>query len=668
MMILGCPTRGCRAIIARAQRDDGPVEAPVSSKRRGLLTGTLGAGIAALPLQPPPGPADAAVQPPKPDPPAAPGAAAPPCAPRGAAAVRDPSINRGCATTAAARQKYGMQGLLPPREVPLSVEVARARAALAGCCSDFERHRLLLALKESNGAAFYALLQGPDLEALLRIACQRFGTLVPRPACLYVSAAMAGSVAEAVANWPSQGVRVAVVTDGERILGLGDLGCHGAGIPIGKCIVYAAAGLPPEWLLPVVVDVGTESAGLREGDPLYLGLPQRRLRGEAYYALMEELAFSMLQRLRGRGTPTFNDDIECTAAVTAAALLGALRLPGVAPLPQQRFLFFGAGQASLGTARLIVRLLQQRGVPESAARAAIWMVDRRGLDAKGRLPLELELGSGTPTTPRTGQSDAQAAAALLRAVIAAVRPTTLVGAATVGGAFDQGVVEAMVKSVATEGGAGARPVVFALSNPTEKAEVTYADAWRWSGGRVVYASGTAFPGLAVSEGGAAVPLRQAGLWEDAPGSSGGAGTGAAGAEGVGGAARLLRPAQCNNSAVFPGLALGCIATGAAAVNDDMLLAAAGAIAGMVTPEELSAECVLPGVARLRETAAAVAAAVAEMAYGDELGTVTVDSAKCLSALRSAEAVAQQQPAVDGVDAGIAAALKCVQRLQYSAAA
>lgn len=271
----------------RAQRSAAPPEpepcpSPASLLSKIINQGSLGAGLATLPLQAPltPPPAAAAPPPPpppKPTPPGAPKAAAP-CVLRGAAAARDPAINRGVATAAAVREKLGLNGLVPPREAPLDAEVARARAALARCASDFERLRLLFALKETNAAAFYALLQssGGDLEALLRIvytptigqACERFGELVPRPACLYINASMVGGgVADAVAAWPARDVRLAVVTDGERVLGLGDLGCHGAGISVGKCLMYAAAGLPPDWLLPVVLDVGARAFGGWEATP-----------------------------------------------------------------------------------------------------------------------------------------------------------------------------------------------------------------------------------------------------------------------------------------------------------------------------------------------------------------------------------------------------------------
>ncbi|WIA13414.1 hypothetical protein OEZ85_006994 [Tetradesmus obliquus] len=321
---------------------------------------------------------------------------------RGAAAARDPTINSGCATPASVRQQQQMSGLVPPRQVGLDVEVMRAQAALDGCSTDLEKHRLLVTLKETNAAAFAALLQG-DLEGLLPLvytptigaACLAWGSLLPRPTGLYITSADRGKVDQVLQHWPSDEVRIAVVTDGERILGLGDLGAHGMGIPTGKCVVYSAAGAAPSWLLPITVDVGTNNAALLS-DPLYIGQPQQRLRGQPYQALMLEVvqglqrrfgrqvllhwedlavrnAFSVLQLAQGAGVPTFNDDIQATAAVAVAAVLGGVRVPGVLPLAQQRWLFFGAGQANLGTARLLAQALQQQGVTAAAAKARIWM-------------------------------------------------------------------------------------------------------------------------------------------------------------------------------------------------------------------------------------------------------------------------------------------------------
>ncbi|KAF8058127.1 MOD1 [Scenedesmus sp. PABB004] len=577
--------------------------------RRALLSGLLGGALALSP----PAPSSAAA-PPAPATPAAPGCAAAPGGSRGAAAARDPAINSGCATPPGVRRERELRGLLPPRTVAPQVEVLRARAALDGCCSALEKHRLLVALRETNEAAYVALLRS-DVEGLLPLvytptigdACLAWGSLVPRATGLYITPADRGRVLDVLRRWPSDEVRIAVVTDGERILGLGDLGAHGMGIPTGKAAVYAAAGVDPAWLLPVTVDVGTNNAVLR-ADPLYVGNPEPRQPWASTRELMEELvtalhvrfrrrvlvhwedlaganASDLLERVGGGGlAPTFNDDIQATAAVALAAARGAARVPGVPPLAAQRWLLFGAGSANLGIAQTLVAALGQEGVPPAAARARIWLVDSRGLVLRGRegglTPAKAEFAQDADALP----GGAAAAAALgggagggagrraLAAIVAAVRPTALVGAAAVAGAFDRPVVEALCAAAAAEGGPGARPLVMALSNPTSRAEVTFADALRWSCGRAVYASGS--------------PM-------DAATSAG----------------RALVPGQANNAHVFAGLGLGAVRCGAERVTDAMLLAAAAAVAGAVTPEELAAETVLPRIGRLPEVTAAVAAAV-----------------------------------------------------------
>lgn len=579
---------------------------------------------------------------------------------RGAAAARDPTINSGCATPASVRQQQQMSGLVPPRQVGLDVEVLRAQAALDGCSTDLEKHRLLVTLKETNAAAFAALLQG-DLEVLLPLvytptigaACLAWGRLLPRPTGLYITSADRGKVDQVLQHWPSDEVRIAVVTDGERILGLGDLGAHGMGIPTGKCVVYSAAGAAPSWLLPITVDVGTNNAALL-ADPLYIGQPQQRLRGQPYQALMLEVvqglqrrfgrqvllhwedlavrnAFSVLQLSQGAGVPTFNDDIQATAAVAVAAVLGGVRVPGVLPLAQQRWLFFGAGQANLGTARLLVQALQQQGLSAAAAKARIWMVDSKGLLLNTRQDLTPEKAEFAQSPSNLPGSAAAAAAARLvqssssssgssrssnsqdttqrlASIVAAVQPTALIGAAAVQGAFDQPVIAAVTQAAAAAGGPSARPLVLALSNPNSKAECSFEDALHWSGGRAVFASGSPWPAVTVQQAGSS-----AASFSSIDSSSSSSSDSAYVSSSSSSSGVLLRPAQANNCLVFPGLGLGAVQAGAAAVTDGMLLAAAQAVAGMVTAEELRQECVLPRIGRLQEVTQAVAAAVAAAA-------------------------------------------------------
>ncbi|GLC34920.1 hypothetical protein PLESTM_000254200 [Pleodorina starrii] len=550
--------------------------------------------------------------------------------PRGWRALRDPAINRGLATTVAVRQQYGLEGLLPARVTAPAVEVARAAAAVqraevaaaaaaaavatdgggGGGGASLLPYCTLMALREADKATFFALVQ-QDVERYLPLiytpavgdACLAWGSLLPRPTGLSISLGDAGRVARLVDNWAAgqPQARIAVLTDGERILGLGDLGAHGLGIPVGKAAVYGAAGVDPDWILPVALDVGCNTESV-VNDPLYVGLRRPRERGPAYYHLVDETvtalqsaygpgllihwedvgaaqAFPLLERLESRGVPTFNDDIQATAAVTLAALLGAERLRGVPPLEHQTFLFFGAGQANLGVAQLLCAELAARGVDPAAASERVWLVDRRGLVTSDRSDLSAAKAKFAKRRP-AGLPAGGGSGGDLAGIVAAVRPTALIGAATVGGAFGPRVLAALTQAQPSP---SSRPLVFALSNPTSRAECSFQQAVEGTGGRAVFASGTQFP-----------PLR---------------------VEGSGGG-RPRVPAQANNCLVFPGLGAGCVASGAARVTEGMLLAAARAVAGLTSGEDLEAECVLPRVGRLGECAVEVAAAVARAAAVD----------------------------------------------------
>ncbi|KAG2444543.1 hypothetical protein HXX76_001289 [Chlamydomonas incerta] len=664
----------------------GGDEAPLMPGRRAvLLGGAAGAGsllaAAAAPLSAPNALAVAAAVPA-----AEVAAAAAPAGPAAAAAaavpglrawqaLREPSLNRGLATPAAARRELGLDGLLPAPVTPPELEVARAAAGVerAGAGGPLLQYSALMGLRESDRDTFYGLVQS-DVERYLPLiytptvgdACLSWGSLLPRPTGLTISLADAGRVQALVDNWAAgqPQARIAVITDGERILGLGDLGAHGLGIPVGKAAVYGAAGVDPGWVVPVVLDVGCDTPEVVT-DPLYVGLRRRRERGPAYYDLVDEAvaalratygagllvhwedvggshAVPLLQRLQAAGVPTFNDDIQATAAVALAALLGAERVPGVPPLQQQTFLFFGAGQANLGVAALLVSELVSRGVSEAAAREAVWLVDSRGLVTDDRPNLSrskavfakprppalgapgssglASLGLGASNAIGGGGGGAGGAAGgtgdSLADLVQALRPTALIGAAAVGGAFDREVLELLAQ---VQPSASSRPTVFALSNPTSKAECSFEQAWRYTGGRAVFASGTQFAALTV-------PAPSRGLFgallpSSSSSSTSNSGSGPTGGYAYGG--RTLVPAQANNCLVFPGLGQGCVLSGAEAVTDGMLLAAARAVAAMASPADLEAECVLPRVGRLAEAAVKVAAAVASAAAVDMVATVGV---------------------------------------------
>jgi len=508
-----------------------------------------------------------------------------------------------------ARRALGLEGLLPPaaplargRAPELQAEAERVFRAVQRAGSDLDRYQLLAGVLQERRDVFYACLEAHTEELLPIVytptvgeACQQFSTLAVRPRGLYVSLADRGRVAEVVANWDGEDVRLAVVTDGERILGLGDLGAGGMGIAAGKATVYTACGgVDPDWLLPICVDVGCNNPAVRD-DPLYIGLSQPRASPEDELALLDELvaalrarygprtvihwedigtrnAFRVLQRFQLAGATTFNDDIQGTSAAVVAAVLGALQQPGVRPLETQRVLFFGAGQANIGAADLLVRALVKGGLGEADARQRIFLMDSKGLVTDDRQDLNANKRRFAQPRPRSlPGAGGPGAAGSLCAVVAAVAPTALVGAASVPGAFDRDVVEELCRHAE-------RPIVLALSNPFSKAECSAADAYEWSAGRVVFASGTKFPSHTLSADGS----------------------------------RRV-PAQANNALVFPGLGLGAVAADAPAITEDMLLAVAEAVASCVTKKEAQVGSILPAVGRFREVAVVVAEAVAELA-------------------------------------------------------
>lgn len=514
--------------------------------------------------------------------------------PSGVEILHDPRLNKGTAFTEAERDVFGLRGLLPPRVFTQDEQEHRVLASLRRLDSPLDQYLFLVALLDRNERLFYRAVVD-NLAELLPIlytptvgeACRQFGLIFRRPRGLYVSARDGGRVRDLLRNWPERRVRVVVVTDGERILGLGDLGAHGMGIPIGKLALYTACGgVDPRCGLPVMLDVGTENEALRR-DPLYIGLAEPRLRGPAYHALLDEFvdaveevfpgaliqfedfatanAYGLMARYRTCAC-TFNDDIQGTAAVVLAGLLNAGRLTGVS-LAQQRILFAGAGVA-VGAADLIVAALGRQGIAEASARDRCWFFDRDGLILAGRprLPVQLQ-----------PYAHAHAGASDLAAAIGALRPSALVGLSGQGGLFAEPVLTAMAAC-------NARPIVFAMSNPTSQAECTAEEAYRATQGRVVFASGSPFGAVE---------------W----------------------AGRYFAVAQANNVYVFPGLGLAVVACGIRRVTDAMFLAAAAALAAATYPNELQHGVLYPAVSRLRDVSVHVAEAVARVAYDEGLAAM-----------------------------------------------
>ena len=511
---------------------------------------------------------------------------------RGVQLLQDPLTNKGTAFTAAERDALGLRGLLPPRVFTPDQQLLRVYDSYKRKPDPLEKYIYLSSLQERNETLFYRLVLA-HLEEMMPIiytptvglACQKYAHIWRRPRGLYVSAQDHGRVKEILQNWPNPDVRIIVITDGERILGLGDLGANGMGIPVGKLSLYTAcAGVPPEQCLPVMLDVGTDNKALRE-DPLYLGLQQPRLRGPAFDALVDEFvegvqvmfpraciqfedfgnsnAFRLLHKYQDR-VCTFNDDIQGTAGVTLAGLLSSQRLTGKA-LPDQRFLFLGAGEAGIGIGHLIVTALTAAGVPLDVARRQCWFVDSKGLVVRSRKDLvEHKLAFAHDGAP---------AATLLEAV-ERVQPTAIIGVSGMPQTFDEKVVRAMARI-------NARPVVFALSNPTSQAECTAEQAYTWSDGRAVFASGSPF-----------APVTHNG--------------------------RTHVPGQGNNSYIFPGVGLGVAASEATRVTDEMFYVAARTLADLVTDEDLAVGRIYPDLSRIREVSAAIGVAVADLAFARSL--------------------------------------------------
>ena len=514
--------------------------------------------------------------------------------PTGMELLQNPRLNKGTAFSDQERDALGLRGFLPPRTCTLEDQVLRVMENFHRKTSNLERYIQLIALQERNETLFYrVVVDNPDVMLPILYtptvgeACEHYGHIYRRSRGMFISSKDRGRVARVLANWPRRDVRVIVVTDGERILGLGDLGANGMGIPVGKLTLYTACGgVDPAMCMPVMLDVGTENTALH-ADRLYLGLPQRRLRGEQYDELVEEFvesanmlfphvliqfedfatnnAFRILQRYRDRAC-CFNDDIQGTGAVAVAGLLAATRAPGNR-LRDQRLLFFGAGEAGMGIGHAVVREMESQGLSQSEATARCWYMDSQGLVVRSRTDL-------SPHKRCFAQDYLQLMG--LANAIEALKPTVIIGVSGQPGAFTREVIEAMAR-------VNERPVICALSNPTSKSECTAEQAYSWTGGRCIFASGSPFP--SVSLGG-----------------------------------KVYVPGQGNNAYIFPGLALGVLISGAHRVTDAMFTASAHALCSSVTVSNLAEGRIYPELSRIREVSAGIAAAVAEAAYAENLAS------------------------------------------------
>jgi len=509
--------------------------------------------------------------------------------------LHNPVFNKGTAFTEAERDALGLRGLLPPHVQTMDEQVARVMSNFRSKSSDIERYIQMIALQDRNETLFYRVLMD-HLEEMMPIvytptvgkACQEFGHIFRRSRGFYISSNDGGQIEKILQNWPTRDVRVIVVTDGERILGLGDLGASGMGIPIGKLSLYTAcAGINPAQCLPITIDVGTDNETML-ADPLYTGLRQKRIRGEAYDLLIEEFmaavgkvfpgvlvqfedfgnsnAFRLLKRYRDR-ICTFNDDIQGTGSVALAGILSALRITGK-KMADQRVLLLGAGEAGMGIAENIVAYLVEEGMSEAEARKRCWFVDSKGLIVKRRDGL---------TEHKLHFAHDHAPCADLLTAVKSLKPTMLLGVAGQGRSFTPEIIKTMAEL-------NERPVIFALSNPTSKAECTAEEAYTLTNGRAVFASGSPF----------------------APVKFGG---------------KTLVPGQGNNSYIFPGVGLGIVSTGARRVTDTMFIKAARSLASLIREDELAEGRVYPALNRIHEVSHAIAVAVAEEVYAKKLNSL-----------------------------------------------
>ena len=519
-----------------------------------------------------------------------------------------PLYNKGSAFTRAERQAFGLEGLLPSAVNTLEQQARRVYENLARKTDPLERYIGLASLEDRNEHLFHHVL-GEHLEEFLPIvytptvgrACQQFSHIFRRARGLWITPEHRGRIDQVLGNWPGEDVRLIVVTDNERILGLGDQGAGGMGIPIGKVAVYtAAAGIDPRHTLPISLDVGTDNQALLDDD-LYLGWPHRRLRGPEYDAVVDEFvtavrrrfprallqwedfkkqnAFNLLDRYR-KVLPSFNDDIQGTGAVVLAGILAAARITGV-PLQRQRVVILGAGAAGIGIARQIRDALERAGLAGEQLTRSLALVDVGGVLARDGQPLDdFQLPFAWPA--ELARACGLAGPHGLEAVVRAVKPTVLIGACGQGGAFGKEVVEAMAWHVE-------RPMILPLSNPTSQSEAVPADVMAWSRGQALVAAGSPFE--PVSHGG-----------------------------------REIRIGQCNNAFIFPGMGLGALVAEAREVTDRMFRCAAECLAEQVPDDDLAAGALYPRVRDLRRVSTRIALAVAREARDSGVGRALADDA------------------------------------------
>ncbi len=510
---------------------------------------------------------------------------------RGMDLIRDPMLNKGTAFSDKERDKFDLYGLVPPHVSTFEEQIKRVTENYRRKDTDIGKYIFLEALHDRNEILYYALLLR-NLEELTPIvytptvgtACQQFGHLFRRARGMYISAKAKGDFRKRINNWAEDEVDVIVVTDGSRILGLGDLGASGIGIPIGKLSLYVAcAGIYPSKKLPVVIDVGTDNEALLK-DPLYLGEKHPRIKGEEFYEIIDEFivaaherwpkaliqfedftndhAFPLLKKYREK-LLCFNDDIQGTGGVALAGLLAAMRITK-GKLDEQKIIFLGAGSAAVGIADMIVAGMMEEGLSKEEARKRFWFIDSKGLVTYKRGDKLAEHKVAYTRNEKFQKT--------LLEVVKSIKPTVLMGVSKQTGAFNEQVVREMKKHVDI-------PIIFALSNPTSKSECTPTQAYEWTDGNVVYASGSPFD-----------PIKYKG--------------------------KTYATGQGNNMYVFPGVGLGAVICQATKITDSMFYIAAKTLANLVKEEDLKKGRVYPDLNDIREISAQIAYAVCEVAYAN----------------------------------------------------
>lgn len=514
-------------------------------------------------------------------------------------ATRAPFLNRGLSWTHEERKEKKVRGLFPGGE-PFSLEkrVNHAMEQLGTKKTPLDKYVYLHTLQDADESLFYSILSTRTTETMPYVytptvgeACQKWGEIYrSTPRGLYLTMNDKGSIHEILDNHPHKDIKVIVVTDGERILGLGDLGVNGMGIPIGKLALYTAcAGVHPDNTLPVHLDVGTNNKELRESE-FYMGLKQERVRGPEYDALIAEFfeacqkkygkevliqfedfgnmnAFRLLEDYRNKAL-TFNDDIQGTASVVLAGVMSSLPLVKKLGVGDHTYLFNGAGEAGVGIADLITSsIVKEKGCSEQEARQQIWLVDSKGLVTSERTGLAHHKLNYAHEPPKMKNGQSCGGDALLDAVNA-IEPSALMGVSAQGGSFTETILKRMAAL-------NEHPLIFALSNPTSKAECTATEAYIHTNGRAVFASGSPFDPVTLADGSIKVP------------------------------------GQGNNAYIFPGVGLGALAAGATKITDDDFYVASKALASQVTTEHLKQGCAYPPLSDIRQVSLVIAAAVAQ---------------------------------------------------------